>query len=150
MIVLFLDVDGVANSGEYAHSLGIGGLLGIDPVAAARVRRIVAETGCSVVLSSTWRLSEKNRQEVRRDLCDFIDVTPDYRGKTDRGCEVIGWLKDHPEVTRHAILDDNSDFHDDQPLFLTTWKHGLTDEIADKVIASLLAPVDKVNNKVLT
>lgn len=139
MKILFLDIDGVCNSAAYARSLGKGGLLGIDPVPAARVRRIIAETGCKVVLSSTWRLMEKNREAVRREVCDFIDITPRYPNGP-RGEEIRTWLVDNvkqADLEAYAILDDDSDFWPHQPLFATTWEAGLTDEIADLVIAHL-------------
>lgn len=56
---------------------------------------------------------------------------------TLRGDEINAWLKDHPEVTKYAILDDDCDFYDDQPLFQTTFQYGLTDEIAEAVIKHL-------------
>jgi hypothetical protein len=43
------------------------------------------------------------------------------------------WLDQHPDVTRYAILDDDSDFYADQPLFKTAWQTGITDEIAQQV-----------------
>jgi len=129
--VLFLDIDGVVNSAITAQRHR--GVIGIDPHMAFRVGKIQLDTGCEVVLSSSWRLVKASRDEVRQQVVDFIDVTPDNCGTTDRGCEVIKWLKGHPEVTRHAILDDNSDFHKDQPLFKTSWDTGLTDEIAADV-----------------
>lgn len=146
MKILFLDIDGVCNSAQYARKLyeerGHGGLIGIDPVPTKLVHRIIEETGCKVVLSSTWRLYEGAREQVRNEVCEFIDVTADHQrgakwGAAPRGGEVREWLNAHPEVERYAILDDNSDFYADQYLFLTTWERGLTPEIADKVIAHL-------------
>lgn len=46
-------------------------------------------------------------------------------------------LDAHPGARRYAILDDSSDFLWGQHLFRTTWAEGLTDEIADQVIAHL-------------
>lgn len=143
MKILFLDIDGVCNSRAFMVAQPKGGILGIDPIAAARVRRIIAATGCEVVLSSSWRLWDKSKAQVMEEVCEFMDITPDNRGTSDRGCEVIAWLDNHPEVSQHAILDDNSDFHGGQPLFKTTWEAGLTDEITEAVIAHL-------NKKVLT
>lgn len=146
MKVLFLDIDGVCNSAEYAErrykATGKGGLLGIDPILASKVRRIIKETGCEVVLSSTWRLYDNARHQVRREVCGFIDVTRNLQageknGVVKRGVEVQEWLDRHPEVEQHAILDDDSDFLENQWLFQTTFKHGITDEIADNVIAHL-------------
>lgn len=146
MKVLFLDIDGVCNSAEYAErrfkETGKGGLLGIDQILAKRVRRIVKETDCKVVLSSTWRLYPNARDQVRRDVVGFIDVTPNFQageqnGRTERGYEIQDWLDRHQEVEVYAILDDDNDFLKDQWLFKTTFKEGLTEKIAANVIAHL-------------
>lgn len=148
MKVLFLDIDGVCNSAEYAkrryEERGYGGLMGIDVTLARRVRQIVEETRCRVVLSSTWRLYKSAREEVRRDVCDFMDVTDDLqrgakRGITPRGEEVQKWLDEHPNVKQYAILDDDADFLPSQWLFKTTFEKGLTEEIMQAVIDHLNA-----------
>lgn len=140
MKVLFLDIDGVLNSRKYLKrkfmETGRGGTTNIDPVPAALVRRIIDETGCRVVLSSTWRLAEKLRQKVRDDVCEFVGVTGNYGGEP-RGYEVEQWVTSHPEVECYAILDDDSDFLKHQPLFKTTFELGLTQEIAEDVIKHL-------------
>ena len=43
------------------------------------------------------------------------------------------WLDQHPEVTRYAIVDDDTDFYADQHLFKTNWQTGITDEVAQQV-----------------
>lgn len=132
MKVLFLDMDGVVNCAttQQRHR----GFIGIDPYLAFLVGKIQLDTGCSVVISSSWRLMpDDSLDEIRKQVVDFIDVTPNNLGQTDRGCEVNAWLELHPEVTRHAILDDNTDFHKDQPLFKTDWNTGITPEIAGLV-----------------
>ena len=135
--VLFLDIDGVCNSSEFVTSprnKKIGGMIGIDPLPAVLVKMLVQDTGCLVVLSSTWRLNAMTRQDVREQVIDFIDITPDFYDKP-RGAEIQDWLDKHPEVTCYAILDDDSDMLDSQlpNFFKTTWAEGLTREIADKV-----------------
>ena len=114
---------------------------------ALLVDRIIQATGCKVVLSSTWRLFEESRKEVAKQVCEFIDVTPRlfsgiYAPK-ERGHEIKQWLDQHPEVTRYAILDDNSDMLEEQlpNFFKTEWfgDGGLNQEIADRVIAHLNA-----------
>lgn len=143
MKVLFLDIDGVCNSGAWAKQ-GNSMWHGTDPAAVALVRRIIAETGCKVVLSSTWRLYPEARAVVKRDVCNFIDYTVDLqrgakRGVVARGEEVKLWLDSHPEVTQYAILDDDSDFLPDQWLFKTTFMQGITEDIAQAVIDHLNA-----------
>ena len=65
--VLFLDIDGVCNSVRYMKSGAHrpGSMLGIDPYPAFMVGKIQLDTGCEVVLSSTWRLNKMSRDEVR-------------------------------------------------------------------------------------
>ena len=138
--VLFLDIDGVCNSSDFMQSNAnpnIGGMLGIDPFPAVLVKMIVQDTGCDVVLSSTWRLNDWSRESVRNEVIDFIDVTPAMNGA--RGREIEDWLNRHPGVDRYAILDDDSDMLMSQMpnFFQTTWKEGLTREIAQKVTEHL-------------
>lgn len=142
MKVLFLDVDGVMNCRTTPYNPVTG--LDLDPYMVLLVHRIIEATGCEVVLSSTWRLFDESREKVRKSV-KFFDVTPDLRGKP-RGEEVQAWLDDYSkkfggstetEVTRYAILDDDRDFLDGQPLFKTMFEYGLTDEIAKQVIEYL-------------
>jgi hypothetical protein len=137
MKVLFLDIDGVVNCSttptRFEH------FLGIDPYMALLVDRIIQATGCAVVLSSSWRYHEDSMAEVRQRVCQFIDVTPMNNGLTSRGTEIKQWLDTHPEVTQYAILDDNTDFLEGQPLFRTFWEKGLTEEIAKDVTQHLNA-----------
>lgn len=131
--VIFLDIDGVLNSKDTIQRWEDGSFIGIDPYLVAIFNRIIFATGAQIVLSSTWRLHEDGREEVRKHVMDFIDVTPSI-GYGHRGTEVKDWLDRHPEVEKYAILDDDSDFLPHQPLFQTTWEHGLTEEIAKDVI----------------
>lgn len=59
---LFLDFDGVLNTANYAKRLKREGIdlydeFGpmFDPATIANLKRIIDETGCKIVLSSTWR-----------------------------------------------------------------------------------------------
>lgn len=133
MKVLFLDIDGVVNckTTKQRHR----GFIGIDPYMAFLVGRIVESTGAEVVLSSSWRHFDDGRKEVEKQVVKCLDITPTIDGI--RGDEVAAWLRDHPEVKKYAILDDNSDFRPDQPLFQTEWETGLTEEIANIVIKYL-------------
>lgn len=142
--ILFLDIDGVCNNQKTRERQGNTKYIGIKPELAQRVQRIVKETDCKVVLSSSWRLFPDSAKWAEDHVCKFIDKTVDMQngavfGVTDRGYEIKEWLDRHPEVTQHAILDDDSHFLPDQWLFQTTWALGITDEIADAVIAHLNA-----------
>lgn len=142
--ILFLDIDGVCNHQKTRERQGNTKMIGINPAMADRVRRIIKETGCRVVLSSSWRLFPDSMKWAEQNVCKFYDVTADLNrgavwGMIYRGFEIKEWLGRHPGVKKYAILDDNSDFLWGQHLFLTTWQEGLTDEIADKVIEHLNA-----------
>ena len=138
MKVIFLDIDGVLNNDH--TTARFQGYLGIDPILAARFRRILRITGAQVVLSSTWRLYRDHREEVKRIVCDYIGVTDNERDgfrNNFRGDEVKRYVLAHPEITKYCCLDDNNDFYPDQNLFQTSFSEGLTEEIADEVIQFL-------------
>lgn len=142
MKVIFLDIDGVVNCVTTAQRHR--GAIGIDPHMAFIVGKLVEDSGAKVVLSSTWRLWKESRAEVARQVCDFIDVTPRMplmggAEMCERGREIKAWLDQHPEVTRYAILDDDSDMLPEQQpnFFQTTWARGITDEIAGRVLDHL-------------
>jgi len=142
--ILFLDIDGVCNNRRTRERQGKTKFIGIKPELAARVRRIIAETGCKVVLSSSWRLFPESKDWAEQQVCEFMDCTTDLQrgavwGMVYRGFEIKEWLERHPGVRHYAILDDSYDFLWGQHLFRTTWEDGLTDEIADNVIAHLNA-----------
>jgi hypothetical protein len=139
MKVLFLDIDGVVNCASTAQRHR--GYIGIDPYMALLIDRIIQATGCKVVLSSSWRILPDGREEVRKQVCEFIDVTPSMpiiggAEMGERGKEVKAWLEKHPEVTQYAILDDSTDFLPEQfhHFFRTYWEKGITEEIANAVI----------------
>lgn len=153
MKVLFLDIDGVVNSQKWYKSRvrypaprtrAQYDEMEFDPEAVKLVKMIVKETGCKVVLSSTWRLTEVGCKAVKKHCCNFISTTPNlpkpnniswaYR---ERGREIIDWLMKNGVVKNYAILDDDSDFFYWQPLFQTKNKIGITPAIAKKVIKHL-------------
>lgn len=138
MKVLFVDIDGVVNNvntfKKYPEAL-----FPIDPYMAFLVGKILLDTGAVAVLSSAWRYDEGSKEVVRKRVCDFVDITPMNKGMSSRGTEIKEWLDAHHEVTKYAILDDNSDMLQEQlpNFFKCPWDTGLTDEIAAQVIKHL-------------
>lgn len=137
MKILFLDIDGVVNCKTTTQRHR--GAIGIDPYLAFLVGKIQIDTECEVVLSSTWRLWEESRNEVRKQVIKFIDCTPSLKEHHERGYEIKAWLDEHPEVIRYAILDDDSDMLPEQKdnFFQTSWEHGITEDIAKRVTEHL-------------
>jgi hypothetical protein len=64
--------------------------MAIDPAMVALVQRIVWNTGCEIVLSSSWRLSQNGRDEIARKICKFADITPILYAPG--GYEIKVWL----------------------------------------------------------
>lgn len=135
MKILFLDVDGVLNHALTFQQPDRSNIYLLDMDCVARLQRIVKESGCKVVLSSTWRGDKEGVKVIEEKVVKLIGLTPHLSGP--RGAEVNAWLLQHGhEKTPFAILDDDSDFYPWQPFFKTKFHNGgLTDEIADKVIA---------------
>lgn len=144
MKVLFLDIDGVVNNVHTRERYADTYMLGIDTELAKIVKDIIAKTSCKVVLSSSWRQGAPLREWVRGNVCEFIDVTPDFQrgaraGLVPRNLEIQSWLSSH-KVKRFAILDDFAEAEIPwckEAFFKTDWQTGLTPYIAERVIEYL-------------
>lgn len=123
----------------------------IDPVAVAHLQRVVDETGCSIVLSSTWRLIH-SLADMRGRLIEAGMRSPvPLRDKTPcldrrqgvievnpgRGSEVQAWLDAAGFEGRFCCIDDDSDFQSHHNLVKTDHAVGMTAEHADRCIALL-------------
>ena len=158
--LLFLDIDGVLNSWEFAERIRekteceVGDEFydeknSFDPQAVERLNRILEETDCEVVLSSTWRLYHK-LWEIKNWLImngmkpefgiRFIGVTPELY--TVRGSEIQEWLyKNNANDRIFAIVDDDSDMeHLIDKLVQTDCKIGLQDHDVIMLIKKLKRP----------
>jgi hypothetical protein len=126
MKVLFLDIDGVLNSartlvarGGYPMELTGHHLDMFDTIAVGLVRSLCEKANVSVVVSSAWRITHHVDAIGRALDLPTIDRTPSL-SKT-RGHEIADWLAKHPQVTRYAIVDDDSDMLPEQlPYFVKT------------------------------
>ena len=151
MKVIFCDVDGVLNNaGTKARSPN--GYTGVSDELIRRLKKIVAETGAAIVLSSDWRLTRDDpvhgrdyRYLVRRlrfvGQLKIADHTVDISWRF-RGLEIRTYLKEHPQITEYAVLDDLPfrDFYSCGllgNLVLTDPKKGLTDADVERAVKIL-------------
>jgi hypothetical protein len=166
MKVLFLDIDGVLNSVEWARDAGHGfgcppgkrarcskERLRWCPAMVKRLRRVIEATGTHIVISSSWRGYGAGAVRKWRAMFNVygwrnapvIGETPDLSGMQGsiyvarkRGDEVAAWIGTHPHVVERFIcVDDCNDFLPGQPLVQTTIERGLTDSDAMRCIALL-------------
>lgn len=137
MKILFLDIDGCVNKRENFNPTSKNTMYPLDSYCAFLVGRIQLQTGCEVVLSSSWRHDPDAVDQISEYVVKLLDMTPKLRKY--RGDEVQAWLDRHPETDKYAILDDDMDFYVYQApnFFKTIFEDGLTDEIAEAVINHL-------------
>jgi hypothetical protein len=150
--VLFLDVDGVLNH----RGVFTGGAMHvICPDAWRRCKEVIEATGAAIVLSSTWRrgdlITDAGLAKLReiglfelthwnwRTRYDLFESDYPPGQKWYRGYEIEEWLKRHPEVTRYAIVDDDSDMlWSQRPFFVqTSFDVGMLDAHRDRLIEIL-------------
>lgn len=118
MRYLFLDIDGPLNTGRndyldpdrYGHHF--------DDVAVRNLRRIVEETGASIVVSSSWRhIGVERIREIWKTWGlpgDIAGCTPGVWGSGRvfdcRGEEIRQWLAENADTDDvYVILDDMGD-----------------------------------------
>lgn len=141
----------------------------IDPEGLEMLEDIVERTDCMIVVSSSWRVLHSldsiwstlnetagvHRQRgttIARsriigktpDAWKDFSSTPSDWGSV-RGTEIAAWLKEHPEVTSYAIVDDDGDMLEEQKgshFVKTSHETGLTKLGAERLI-------DYLNNRTI-
>lgn len=150
MKVIFLDVDGVLNSGEglkqHINKNGFNGILEyskIEDKPLKLLQEIIEKTSAKIVMSSSWknskRLYEKSERRLRDCGMEIYDITPSIGIENRKGYEIKRWLDDN-EVENFVILDDEADMYlyaDSKQFIRTTYKHGLTEELKNRAIEVL-------------
>lgn len=161
MKLIFLDIDGVLNSDEYAssqfyltetHGMSDGEIMlihrhvHIDPKALLLINDLVDRSGAEVILSSTWRAwysTEEITEIMQKRGATFkiVGSTPILHGKVNssripRAHEIQAYLKSlTAQPDAFVILDDVDDmFKLKKNLVLTNMKFGIT---TDDVEAAL-------------
>lgn len=174
MKIIFLDIDGVLNSGDWyrkrheevpQHEQSAQyPFYEFDPELVSNLNFIIQKTEAKVVVSSTWRIADLQAiLESVGFIGEVIDKTKSFYLKGEsytipRGCEIAEWLDNRGNYRRinwskekqreciekalvknYIILDDDSDMllKQKEHFVHTTWKSGLTLELAEKAIGIL-------------
>lgn len=145
MNIIFLDIDGVLNSGEYMYRRRLQGTTranrAIDPDCVNVLNAIVQHTKAHIVVSSSWRIGRTVLQLQRMlysggVVGNVLGVTP-MPGRFEgwhggmgyaRGDEIQAWINanmDALQLKHILILDDDSDMKHLMPwLVKTRWDEG--------------------------
>src|SRR4051794_35335316 len=103
MKIIFSDIDGVLNCNTTPNPRKFPFM--VDAVLLKRLNRLVELTGAQVVLSSSWRFDPAGIFSAKHYGIPFVDTIPDLP-EQPRCEEILAWLRDHPEVDRFIVIDD--------------------------------------------
>ena len=155
MKILFLDIDGVLNSAKWLQGKPrkTWPFEHIDPAAVQLLNRIVRETSCKIVISSSWRVLTPFRSLGMVLACRGFEFASHIIGQTprhgfdNRGMEIQAWLHTRFDVERFVIVDDDSDMAHLMPqLVQTSWQSGMDGIHALEIISRLTS--DQVADRV--
>lgn len=122
MKVIFLDVDGVLNSGEYMteikdfrSSMSEAQKM-VDMRCLINLRRIVDETGARIVVTSSVRKEpefNEFKEYISHEGLRVHDVTLDFGDSgIHRGDEIREWIRKHSEELEEFVIFDDDTFPD--------------------------------------
>lgn len=163
MKLIFLDVDGVLNSEEYlvkehdrlGHETYVRtylkqGGIPFTPSCLSFLRYIIDKTNALICVSSTWRLSEDQKERLNIALGAYSDniigYTPYLGAEKARGLEIKQFIDKLKEIKcpleNYIILDDDDDMLEEQMehFIKIDFKTGLT-------MADAIESVEKLNSK---
>lgn len=149
MNLIFLDVDGVLNSSrklrevwELTHKPHSGVNYPFDERCMNNLKLLVEKTNSKIVVTSTWRKYEENRNRLLEELKKYelneyvIGYTKVF--KDNLGIEIGEYLKTLDKDVNFIILDDSSKMGDlVEYLVKTDISVGLTYENVEEAIKKL-------------
>lgn len=161
--IIFLDFDGVLNTGHFQWLLKQQGKIWqdeygafFDPNAVIQLERIINATDADIVVESSWKFlgldAMKELWKVRNLPGRIIDITPssvsdEYLLNADidsmhlyKGVEIASWLSINGKPnTRYVIIDDECVALESQSsnFILTNPFKGLTEDRANRAISIL-------------
>ena len=156
--ILFLDVDGVLNTKYTKSNIELDGrhVTAMDRELVGRLVRLLKESDCKIVLSSTWRIGGideggaffkaiKSASLANPDWYDLIkdrliDKTEIRFSPRPRGYEIYSWVENWYEDNKDALLvfvifDDMMPMTPFQKrLVRTNMDYGLQEDEVDKAV----------------
>lgn len=156
-VVLFLDIDGVLNGCEFSEAAQSNT---IRPDCVRRLNRIIDETDCDIVLTSSWRymvlngamtlrgfsymlrthganMVRKHDKERQERLVGLLDADSQCEDPAERSRLITAWVAQHPGIKRHAVVDDMDIQYVGGPFVRTNRTHGLSNSDATDLIKHL-------------
>src|SRR5262249_58720113 len=112
--VICLDIDGVLNCKRTPNPRKLPYI--VDSQLLKRFIDLVERTDAQVVLSSTWRYDPAGLFSAKHWGIPLSDVIPDMPDRPRRD-EILARLKQHSDVERYVVIDDEDDELDELPLF---------------------------------
>lgn len=156
MNIIFLDIDGVLNTERFQKIQIKNGESSIydaqfffDPIAMNNLRDLINQTNSHVVISSSWRTSEKYYQELLYNFKQYklldriIGKTPilfkeDGFTQKERGLEIQSYLDNNKNIDNFVIIDDEDDLlHLENKLAKCNEYYGFTKEVKEKALKIL-------------
>lgn len=146
--LLILDIDGVfATLRSHTANGNKGGLIRAwDSTSCEFVKNICFKHGLRIVISSSWRGNRMNEalallatHGLYQFLYDPISTPRVVGSDSNRGSEIKMLLDQHLDVTNYIILDDDSDFLEEQKPFhvKTSTYNGITYENMVQILGIL-------------
>lgn len=142
--VVFLDIDGVVNRFKFNYNGELDNTF--DEKCIKNLARIVNETGCSIVISSSWKASNALMDVLEENLIpnlpkgSVIGCTPTIVPQVNREIEIKKYLESH-DVTNYVVIDDYDfelrDIMKDGHCVITDALSGLTEQDAETAIKIL-------------
>ena len=113
------------------------------PECMSNLKKIVADTGASIVLSSTWRETHPSRLAVLQQLAEydippFVGCTPIHgSGSNARASEITAYAREN-NISKYIALDDQDMDLPPANFVRTDMGSGLTASDAKQAIKKLL------------
>lgn len=138
MKIIFLDIDGVLNNDDHIYHYGSNY---IDSKLLNLFVATLKSTKAEIVLISSWKMDECKIKKLSEKLSKFnikiLDcIIPKNDGWINASDEIINWLKDHPQVSKFAILNEDPEIGNsfEEGFFRTDSVLGITEDLVIDII----------------